>query len=91
VATALWHNLTERTSDDLVSPRIVKCDGVNDVPMPFQCHELFTSLCPPNLARSVVASCDELITLFVEGTVRQRQDVSSEYLEEKVVSVVVTL
>ena len=39
--------------------RIVESNGVHHIPMALQCEQLLASTRVPNLARSVVAPCDE--------------------------------
>lgn len=62
--------LTERSGDDLVAIRVIEGDGVDDVPVPFKSEQLVARDSVPHLASSIITARNELVSRFIEGTVR---------------------
>lgn len=72
----------EGASDDFVAVRVIEGHSVDDIGMLIEGEQLLARVCVPNFARAVVAARDELASVLVEGAVGQREQVSSQHLEQ---------
>ena len=81
IASSICHNykkialvtrmrLTDRSGDDLVPIWVIEGYGVDDVPVPFKSEQLVARDSVPHLASSIITARNELVSRFVEGTVR---------------------
>ena len=62
--------------------RLVESHGVDDVGMLIEVKQLFACQSVPDLAGSIVGASDELVSLFVEGTVGQWKQMGSQSLKQ---------
>mmetsp|Transcript_34986 Transcript_34986/g.63038 ORF Transcript_34986/g.63038 Transcript_34986/m.63038 type:complete len:205 (+) Transcript_34986:645-1259(+) len=74
--------LVETASHDLVATRVVEGNGIHNVLVSIKGEELFTAQGVPDTAGSVIGASDEFGARLVESTVRERQDVCTQDLEQ---------
>ena len=71
---------------------VVEGHCVDDIRVLVEWEQLLTGHGVPHFARAIVTSSDELASIFVEGTVGQWEQVSSQHLEQfEVLLLVLTL
>jgi hypothetical protein len=63
--------------------RIIEGHAVDHVGMLVQTQQLLAGVGVPDLASTVVAACNELVSIFVKRTVRERQQVRSQNLKKR--------
>ena len=70
---------------------VVEGHRVDDVGVLVKRKQLLARVRVPHLARAVVAACDELAAAFVEGAIREREQVRSQHFEKPEALVLVLL
>ena len=71
---------------------VVEGHCVDDISVLVEWEQLLTGHGVPHFARAIVTSSDEFASIFVEGTVSQGKQVSSQHLEQfEVLLLVLTL
>lgn len=83
VKKAPSNTLTKRSRDNFVPVRIVECNCIHDISVPFQSQQFVASYCVPNFTGSIVTSGDKFISRFVECTIRQGKNVSPQDFEKE--------
>jgi len=75
--------LVEGAGHNFISVRIIEGHAVDHVGMLVQTQQLLAGVGVPDLASTVVAACNELVSIFVKRTVRERQQVRSQNLKKR--------
>ena len=73
-------SLIKRTRSYPISKWIVERYTIDDIRMPFQCKYFLTTRSLPHFASPVITACDEIVSVFVERTVGEWQNVAFERL-----------
>ena len=72
----------ERACDDLVAVRVIESHRVDDIRVLVQGEKFLARIRVPHLAGAIVATRDELTSVFVECAVGQGEQMGAQNLEE---------
>lgn len=80
--TPYFSRMIERASAYFVAKRNIEGHTINSVFMPFEGMNEVAGGCIPKLASTIITACEELISVFVETAIGEREYVAFEFFDK---------